>query len=234
MAPGPQAAIRAPDGLEQVLRHPAVWRGRAPSSGGGAVVASGNRALDEILPGGGWPLGGLTELLGTANGAGELEVLMPALATLTRAGHLVVWIAPPHIPYAPALQASGLELSRVLWLRPGGAVDALWAAEQVLADAGGGAVLLWADEVGDRQLRRLQLAAERGGALGVVFRHAGRAEQPSPAILRVEVMARPGGGALRIIKCRARPPAAPIPLRGEAPAGPTPSARPRDGRRPGS
>lgn len=225
--------IPAPGGLEQVLRHPAVWRGRAPSRGGGPVVASGNEALDEALPGGGWPLGGLTEILGTADGVGELEVLMPALATLTRAGRLVAWIAPPHIPYAPALEASGLELSRMLWLRPQGTVDALWAAEQVLAAAGGGAVLLWADEVGDRQLRRLQLAAERGGALGVVFRHAGRAVQPSPAMLRAEVMVRPGGGALRIIKCRARPPAAPIPLCGAVPEGPTSPPRPRDGRRSG-
>lgn len=230
---GPRAVIPAPGGLEQVLRHPAVWRGRAPSRGGGPVVASGNEALDEALPGGGWPLGGLTEILGAADGVGELEVLMPALATLTRAGRLVAWIAPPHIPYAPALEASGLELSRMLWLRPQGAVDALWAAEQVLAAAGGGAVLLWADEVGDRQLRRLQLAAERGGALGVVFRHAGRAVQPSPAMLKAEVVVRPGGGALRIIKCRARPPAAPIPLCGAVPEGPTSPPRPRDGRRSG-
>ncbi|MDZ7750469.1 MAG: translesion DNA synthesis-associated protein ImuA [Gammaproteobacteria bacterium] len=233
MAPVPQAAIQAPDGLEQVLRHPAVWRGRAPAGGGGPVVASGNQALDEALPGGGWPLGGLTELLGAVHGAGELEVLMPALATLTRAGRLVVWIAPPHIPYAPALESSGLVLSRVLWLRPAGVADALWAAEQVLTDAGGGAVLLWADEVGDRQLRRLQLAAERGGALGVVFRHIGRAAQPSPAMLRAEVMARPGGGALRIIKCRARPPAAPIPLAGEPANYSTPPAWPMDGYRSG-
>lgn len=233
MAMGPQAATQAPEGLEQVLRHPAVWRGRAPSSGGGPVVASGNQALDEALPGGGWPLGALTELLGTAHGAGEVGVLMPALATLTRGGHLVAWIVPPHIPYAPALEASGLVLSRVLWLRPAGVADALWAAEQVLADAGGGAVLLWADEASDRQLRRLQLAAERGGALGVVFRHTGRAVQPSPAILRAEVMARPGGGALRIIKCRARPPVAPIPLAAEAASHSTPPVCPMDGNRSG-
>lgn len=203
---------RDPSALAQVLRHPGVWQGRAHAVAGRPVLASGHPALDRVLPGGGWPLGGLIELLQSTDGMGELGLLMPALARLTGGGHPAVWIAPPHIPYAPALAASGVVLARLLWVRPAGLAETLWAAEQALAAARGGAVLLWADAANPRQLRRLQLTAEQGGALAVVFRHAARADQPSPAVLRAEVLARPGGAALRILKCRGRPPAEPVPL----------------------
>lgn len=204
--------LRDPDALARVLRHPAVWRGRAPALETGPVLATGEPALDRVLPGGGWPLGGLTELLHGGDGMGELGPLMPALASLTRAGHLGVWVAPPHIPYAPALAGAGLVLSRLLWVAPVTPEDALWAAEQALAEARGGAVLVWADDAGDRALRRLQLAAEKGGAFGVVLRHARHGAQPSPAVLRAEVVTGAGGPALRILKCRGPLPATPVVL----------------------
>ena len=45
-------------------------------------IASGLEALDAQLPGGGWPLGALTEILLQHHGIGELQLLMPALARL--------------------------------------------------------------------------------------------------------------------------------------------------------
>src|SRR5262245_5471579 len=108
-------------GLESILQRQSVWRGAAFSRPA-AVVPTGYAALDRELPGGGWPGGALTELLGAAKGAGELQVVMPALAALSTAGKRVVWLAPPHLPYAPALAAAGVDLANLVVVRaPAGA-----------------------------------------------------------------------------------------------------------------
>src|SRR5437762_12848236 len=101
--------------LEEILqRHPclsrSVWRGGALSLAAPAV-ASGFAELDRELPGGGWPAGALTEILGRREGIGELELVLPALAALSWAGKRIVWLAPPHLPYAPALAAAGVDLA---------------------------------------------------------------------------------------------------------------------------
>ncbi len=100
-----------------------------------------------------------------------------------------VWIAPPHEPYAPALAQSGIELKRLLIVRPPTATEALWAAEQALSSGVCAAVLLWLKGTDDRWLRRLKLAAEAGGSLGVLFRPERHRFESSPANLRI-VMSR--------------------------------------------
>ena len=77
-------------------------------------VPSGYAALDAALPGRGWPQGALTELLLEREGIGEIRLTLPALARVQAAGRDVVWIAPPHRPYAPALAAAGLDLARLV------------------------------------------------------------------------------------------------------------------------
>jgi cell division inhibitor SulA len=63
-------------------------------------------------------------------------------------------------------------------------------------------------EAADKSLRRLQVASESGQCLGVVFRPAHAAANPSPAPLRLQLEADATGRALRVLKCRgAQPPA---------------------------
>jgi hypothetical protein len=92
----------------------------------------------------------------------------------------LVWIAPPHEPYAPALAQQGIDLNRLLVVRPPSAMEALWAAEQALSSGVCAAVLLWLKGTDDRWLRRLKLAAEAGGALGVLFRPERHRSNPRP------------------------------------------------------
>src|SRR3954466_4173164 len=99
--------------LEDILRSQPVWRGGA-LAGGVAAQPSGFQELDEALPGGGWPRQGLTEILYDRPGIGELTLIAPALAELTRAGRRAVLVAPPHVPYAPALAAAGVDLVNLL------------------------------------------------------------------------------------------------------------------------
>ena len=81
------------------------------------ALPSGFAQLDANLPGGGWPTGAIAELMSDAIGIGELGLLIPALSNLARAGRYIAWIAPPYLPYAPALAQRGLPLDRVLLIR---------------------------------------------------------------------------------------------------------------------
>jgi hypothetical protein len=73
----------------------------------------------------------------------------------------------------------------LLVVRPAGATEALWAAEQALSSGVCAAVFLWLKGTDDRWLRRLKLAAEAGGALGVLFRPERHRFESSPASLRL-------------------------------------------------
>src|SRR3954466_1021011 len=95
-------------GLDHILeRHP-VWRGgRLPALA--CAVPTGFDALDRELPGGGWPPGALPEFLVRRAGIGELQLVLPALATLSWAGKRIVWLAPPPLPYPPPPPPGGFD-----------------------------------------------------------------------------------------------------------------------------
>lgn len=188
--------------LAALLARPDIRRGDALAQVASPSVPTGFAALDAELPGGGWPTGCLTECLPTHEGIGELRMLGPALAALSRAGRRLAWIAPPHLPYAPALDAAGIALTQILIVRTAAARDALWAAEQALASAACGAVLIWPNAVKYAELRRLQLAAEKSRALVALFRAPRVANEASPAVLRLALHTVVGGLAVRILKRR--------------------------------
>jgi cell division inhibitor SulA/protein ImuA len=193
--------------LDQILAQHPVWRGGTPAALSPSLSSS-YHILDDALPGGGWPTGTLTEILCGQHGIGELQLVLPALAALSWAGKRVVWLAPPHLPYAPALAAAGVDLAHLAVVRAPGRRDALWAAEQVLRSASCYALLGWFRHAGYEDLRRLALAAEGSPALVALFRPREAAAETSPAALRLTLEP---GGIVRILKRRGAP--VPGPLR---------------------
>ena len=196
--------------LEAVLRRHPVWRGGSVAQSQVRAEPSGHAGLDRELPGGGWPAGTLTEILCASHGIGELQLVLPALAALSRAQGRIAWLAPPHLPYAPALAAAGLRLELLTVVRAPGRRDALWAAEQVLRAGACRALLMWLPRSGYGELRRLALAAEAGAAIALLFRPLLAAQEASPAPLRLALV--PDGGQLsvRILKRRGAQLAAPL------------------------
>lgn len=200
--------------LDKLLENPRVWRGRDQAQQA-VGLASGYPALDRHLPGGGWPLGSLTEILTGQYGIGELRLLTPALARLsTEAPHQefsepgwIAWVAPPFQPYPPALQQCGIDLSRMLIVRPKSADETLWSAEQALASGTCGAVLFWPETLDDQASRRLQLAAEKGHSWAIAFRPLAARQQPSAAALRLELHSGSQGLRVHILKSRGGRPA---------------------------
>ncbi len=203
--------------LEKVLENPRVWRGSS-QVGTRSGLASGYPELDRCLPGGGWPPEALTEILIGQYGIGELRLLMPALARLsaeeaqTYCGEhteprWIAWVDPPFQPYAPALQQCGIDLSRVLVVRPKDDSELLWSAEQALSSGTCAAVLLWPDSLDDQASRRLQLAAEKGHSWAIAFRPLSARQQSSAAALRLELQSTEQGTRVHILKSRGGRPA---------------------------
>lgn len=200
------------DALENLLKNPRIWRGQAQTEPAGwQGLASGYPKLDRHLPGGGWPPHALTEILLDHYGTGELELLMPALARLSqpredaiegREAGWIAWIAPPFEPYPPALEQWGVNLSRVLIVRPRQAAEALWAAEQALSSGNCAAVLLWSERLDDTASRRLQLAAESGKSWAIAFRPLKSLALPSAAALRIRLETGQNGTDIGIVKSR--------------------------------
>lgn len=151
-----------------------------------AVVPTGHALLDAQLPGGGWPVGSLVEILQARPAQHAWRLLMPglALALAERAGPVVL-VAPPHAPFGPSLQAQGVHPQRLLWVKAEKPAPRLWAAEQALRCADVVAVLAWLPQARSPELRRLHLAAHQNSKLLFVFRELGARLEASPARLRL-------------------------------------------------
>jgi protein ImuA len=163
-----------------------VWRGDELATAETRVVSTGHVALDAQLPGGGWPIGALTEVLQAVPEAQVWQLLLPALAlAVRRHGGRVVLVGAPQVPFVPAIAAGGLPAETLLWIRGDGAVARSWACEQALRCADVAAVLAWLPQARASDLRRLQLAAAQHENLLFVFRPEAQARMASPARLRL-------------------------------------------------
>lgn len=175
----------------------AVWRAtELVGSAAAATVSSGHPELDCQLPGGGWPVGALSEVLQAQSGQNEWRLLLPALRQMGQGP--VALVGAPHVPFGPGLAAQGLEVQRLLWVSATTPAERLWAAEQALRCAQVVAVLAWLPQVRAEQLRRLQIAAHEYGKLLFVLRPAQAQSESSPAVLRLLVGSAPPGTMLRV------------------------------------
>ncbi|TDU28745.1 cell division inhibitor SulA [Panacagrimonas perspica] len=199
----------------RTLLGPKVWR--ATEQAQIRTEPTGFDVLDRALPGGGWPLGAVSEVLHAQLGAGELSLALPLLARLTQAGRPVAFVAPPMLPYAPRLAAAGIQLSKLLIVdrtESDSEQNALWSAEQLLR-AAAGAVLLWIEKADAHALRRLQLAAEESDSCVLLYRSERYAAESTPSALRLRIWRQNAAPQVEVLKCRgARP--LPIPLRAAA------------------
>jgi len=154
----------------------------------GEFISSGCAALDRMLPQRGFCRGTLVEWLGAQGGAAASVAAIVARQACRDGTALVVidQYSRGTLPsamggycYPLALANLGLDLSRIIFVRPQNRKDYLWALNQSLACRGVGAVLAWLKALDDRAFRGLQLAAERGGGLGLLVRPLSARGQPT-------------------------------------------------------
>lgn len=199
------------DALLQKL--PGVWRAESLARMDRGLLPSGHAALDKAL-GGGWPTPALIELLCDQEGIGELQLLLPLLASQAKSvqdvhrAHIALWLNPPHALHAVALAQYGFD-PKQHWIADELSVrDTLWAMEQALRSGACRIVVAWAAQANMASLRRLKLAASVGRCLGVLFRPALEFKLPSPATVRVALDAQDGCLQLCLLKVPGRLPSA--------------------------
>ena len=188
--------------LDALLRsQPALWRGRDRYTDEGSIP-TGFASLDNALPARGWCIGGVTEILSSQQGIGEVSLLLPALSQITQTGQWATFINPPYLPYAPALSNAGIRLDRLLIIDTKEDSDTLWAAEQVLRAGLFSSVVAWVERSSAQKQRRLQLAAETGKTWATVYRPQRDANEHSPVAARLQADIIDSQLALTLIKVR--------------------------------
>lgn len=188
------------DILEQVINRNDTWRGSHNRRLSGIAsansdyrssngMATGYSALNTALQHGGWPLDSTIELLSDGCGLGAMGLFLPAMGSLSEQHRWQVFIAPPYIPYAPLLEARGIDTGQILLVHPQNKQDLLWATEQALRSTTCSAVFSWLGAQSYRygELRKLQLAAASGDTLAVLFRPVAAGANHAPAGLRLQM-----------------------------------------------
>ncbi|MDB5381985.1 MAG: hypothetical protein JWO26_1617, partial [Rhodospirillales bacterium] len=114
--------------------------------------------------------------------------------------------------WPPGLARFGLRPEHLVFVHAGSAQDGLWAMEESLRCPGIGGALLELREIDLTAARRLQLAAESGGPIGLLLRGDAETGQASPALTRWRVSPIAGTGAahdlgdpgwrLDLLRCR--------------------------------
>ena len=184
----------------------ALMQGRETDADRAARVATGHPSLDHAL-GGGFIRGALNEVMLERPGSGAFEALIGFARDLPR----IAFVHPVRLPYPPALVHLGIDANHCLIVRARSQREHLWALERVLEEGDGAAVISWlGDEVDDRTLRRLQLAARKGKTTALTFRPARAARHASPAPIRLCIRPHPTSSAhrrleLEFLKCPERP-----------------------------
>lgn len=147
---------------------------QAPLRAGGCAPL-GIPAIDRTLPWKGLPRGCLHEIGGSANEASAMGFTVWLAALFCERGGWALWCRGERRrdmvgqPYGPALAHFGLDTERVLFVTTETATDLLWAMEEGLR-ARRFAVVIGEGVSPDLiQTRRLQLAAETGGATALML-----------------------------------------------------------------
>lgn len=188
---------------------------------GAQVLPFGLKAIDRVLPGGGLALGCLHEVAGGGNGAidGAAAALFAAGISARTKGK-VLWCITRQDLFAPAIAHVGLGSNRVIYVEAGDEKAVLACFEEGLRHGGLGAVVAEVARLSMTSSRRLQLAAESSGTIGIAVRRWRRQTeaadfgQPTASVTRWRVTALPssplpvpGVGRARwqleLIRCRA-------------------------------
>jgi protein ImuA len=175
-----------------------IRRIEGASAGHRPALPFGLSEIDNRLPGGGLTRGALHEIAGGASGAvdGAAAALFAA-GIAARTKGKVLWCVTRRDLFAPAIEQAGLSHNRVIFVEAGDEKDLLACFEEGLRHPGLGAAIAEIAKLSMNTSRRLQLAAEASGGIGLAIRRWRRQTeaadfgQPTAAVTRWRVSALP-------------------------------------------
>jgi len=183
------------------LHHLNAWE-RKPAPAPSLVTPTGSDGLDDLLPCGGWPKGGLVELIVPNEHSDAVSLLIPALVQLSRHGRWIAMAAPPYQTCARLFTDTDLNPARMLQVNPHPGRSALWTAESMLQSGTCGVVLAWPNCNTELMDKRLQHAAVKGKALGILVRYEGLSMQSSGVDVRLKLELGVEGNAVYLVDNR--------------------------------
>lgn len=144
------------------------------------VLPFGVPEIDQRLPGGGMACGALHEVAGGGSGTvdGAAASLFAAGIAARSKGKILWCLTRPDL-FAPALSQAGLHPDRVVYCEGDREEDVLASMEEGLSFGGLGAVVAELVRLPMTASRRLHLAAERTGTIGLVVRRWRRQTEAS-------------------------------------------------------
>lgn len=183
------------------LHHLNAWE-MTSRKGASRVTPTGMPALDGLLPGGGWPRGGLVEILVPDRCVDASELLLPALARISRQGRWIAMVTPPQQARSALFAAKDINPSRLLQVNPHPGRSGLWTVESMLGSGDCSAVLAWPVCETGLMDKRLQKAATAGKALCVLFRTGCVPAHNSGVDIRLKLESSETGRALYLLNSR--------------------------------
>ena len=145
-----------------------------------STLRTGVEAFDGLLPSSGLPLSSVVEFCGEA-ASGKSTLSLRAVAAAQREKRLCAWLDGPSEFYPPAAQALGVDLPRLLVVRPA-ASQLLWAAQQLCRSGAFACVVVDLTRTSVRlsltEGKKLSDAAFRGGTLLLLLTAASASQEP--------------------------------------------------------
>lgn len=177
--------IPSRDRLVEALREQITRLERARRTGDDAVVPTGCPALDRLLPDRGFRRGTLVEWLAAGKGSGRETLALATARQACREGGAVVVLDRAGEFYAPAAIRLGIPPEQMIVVRARAEADDAWALDQSLRCPAVAAAVAWPEKLDGHAFRRLQLAVEQGGGLGLLMRPERARHEPSWAEVRL-------------------------------------------------
>ncbi|MDU0354364.1 translesion DNA synthesis-associated protein ImuA [Paraglaciecola aquimarina] len=177
-----------------------LWRGNTSPQVCHSRQQTGFKELDDALQGG-FPEHGVIELRSPI-GIGELRLILPSILARhqQKPADISAFIAPPIAINSEMLAELGFALEQIIVVQPKAPALALWSAEQSLKSGGCHSVVLWCNNLTICQVKRLQLAAEKGGALLFIIRARSQHYIPLPVTLALTLSHADAGIQVQISK----------------------------------
>ncbi len=166
------------------------WHGAIAHAGSAVRAGSptGMPALDALLAPRGVPKGQLTEIFGAAS-SGKTTLALALLAACTREGGIGAYIDPAGGFFAPGAAAAGIDLRRVIVVRPRDEAAARRAVDALVRGGACGVVALdcgeWPQILQTQHCTRLVAQAEKTGTVLLVISGGTNAAVASFASLRL-------------------------------------------------